>query len=39
MQLVERQRCESNTILELQYINDQINAEFDTEELKSLLAL
>jgi hypothetical protein len=39
MQLVERQRCETNTILELQYINDQINAEFDTEELKSLLAL
>lgn len=38
-QLVERMRCETNTINELKYINNQINREFDTEELKSLLAL
>lgn len=35
----EKMRTETNTILELKYINQQINAEFDTEELKSLLAL
>lgn len=35
----ELQRTEVNSIEELKYINDQINREFDTEELKSLLAL
>lgn len=38
VQKVEKQRTEENTIQELEYINDQINAEFDVEELKSLLA-
>lgn len=35
---VEKERKENNSILELEYINEQINREFDTEELKSLLA-
>lgn len=39
MQARYNQRTENNTILELKYINDQINAEFDTEELKSKLGL
>jgi hypothetical protein len=39
MQLRYNIRTEQNTILELKYINDQINAEFDTEELKSLVGL
>jgi hypothetical protein len=37
-QLVERARNEVNSINELKYINDQIEREFDIEELKSLLA-
>jgi len=39
MQLRYNIRTETNTINELKYINDQINAEFDTEELKSLVGL
>jgi len=39
MQARYNQRTEQNTLLELKYINDQINAEFDTEELKSKLGL
>jgi len=35
----EKRRSEHNTINELKYINQQINMEFSTEELKSLLAL
>jgi hypothetical protein len=35
----EKIRSEHNTINELHYINQQINMEFSTEELKSLLAL
>jgi hypothetical protein len=39
VQQQEKSRSEINSIKELEYINNQINAEFDTEELKSLLAL
>jgi len=39
MQMRYNVRTENNTINELKYINDQINAEFDTEELKSLVGL
>lgn len=38
VQKQERIRNETNSILELKYINNQINQEFDIEELKSLLA-
>lgn len=39
VKMTEQVRTEINTKEELKYINDQINQEFDTEELKSLLAL
>lgn len=39
MQARYNQRTEINTMEELKYINDQINAEFDVEELKSKLGL
>lgn len=39
IQAKERIRTEINTKQECEYINQQINAEFDTEELKSLVGL
>lgn len=39
MQARYNQRKEFNTKDELEYINQQINAEFDTEELKSLVGI
>jgi hypothetical protein len=38
VQKYEKMRTEINSLLELKYINQQINAEFEMEELKSLLA-
>jgi hypothetical protein len=39
VKLTEQVRTEVNSLLELVYINQQIQLEFSTEELKSLLAL